>query len=106
MGIIWERKVYLLIASDSHMSKEYDKIVCISDERNLPGNVFAFLRVNRCSTDAAYALATDIFVNRLQLQNIYSEYNRENGKFIENSLIEDFTLRIEEKSLNEVETYL
>ena len=94
----------MLIASDSHMSKEYDKVLSICDEFHIKVCAIKAMKDMGVSEIAAYIQSID-FEESNSLDEIYKKYNYEEDEFDEGSLIDEFTLRVVPVEMNKVESY-
>ena len=99
-----KQKIYKLIASDEFMCKDYDSILCICDEKHLERCAKRILKNEGCSINAIYA-QLETLLDKKQLSDVYRKISRNSMDYDETSMIESFTLRIEEVNLNEVEEY-
>ena len=99
-----KQEIYMLIASDSHMSKEYDKVLSICDEFHIKVCAIKAMKDMGVSEIAAYIQSID-FEESNSLDEIYTKYNYEEDEFDEGSLIDEFTLRVVPVEMNKVESY-
>ena len=97
--------VFMLIASDSHMTKEYDEVISICDEEHIKScAIEAMKNIGGVSYIAADIQSTDL-EDSYSLDKIYTRYNSEEDELDEDSLVEEFTLRIKPVEMNEVSDY-
>lgn len=99
-----KKKVYLLIASDSHMTKLYDKVVCVCDEEGLKNCIWEFLKRQGCGKIATKWQVSNIIEDK-QLQSVYRDTDEDMYDFDTDSKIPELSLRIEEMDLNVVMPY-
>lgn len=99
-----KQEIYMLIASDSHMSKEYDKVLSLCDEFHIKACAMKAMKDMGVSDIAADIQSTDLEESN-SLDEIYTKYNSEKDEFDEGSLIDEFTLRVVSVKMNKVESY-
>lgn len=89
------KSVYLIIASDWHMMKNYDRILCISDEKSIRKNAKRILLNMGCSLMAANWQSA-ILEEEKEINNVYKSVDTDEFDFNFESRVDNFTLRIEE----------
>ena len=99
-----KQKIYKIIASDEFMCKDYDSILCICDENHLESCARKILKNEGCSRNAIFA-QLEVLLDKKQLSDVYRKISRNSIDYDGSSMIEQFTLRIEEVNLYEVEEY-
>lgn len=96
-------KLYQLIASNACVSSEYDKTICICDEEGLKGCIIEILWHRGCTKQAIALYIKKALIGSHGWNDVFYETQEDGDDFNYDTRAHDYTLRIEEITLNEVD---
>ena len=100
-----KEKLYMLISSDGWGQDSFDKTICICDEKHLKGCIKEILMNKKCSEQAIALYIKKALIGNHDWNQVYHNTQPNGDDFDYDTRDADFTLRIDEISLNEVKTY-
>ncbi len=95
--------IYQIIASDACVSSEYDKTICICDEKHLKYCITEILIHKGCTKQAIALYIKKALIGNHGWNDVFYETQKDGDDFNYDTRVHDFTLRIEEITLNEID---